>query len=387
MTWTSGEPALRELWGLDPAITFLNHGSFGAAPGSVLKAQARWRREIEREPVEFFMRRLPALLQATREKLGRFVGADPAGMVFVPNASAGVSTVLRSLDFDSGDEIVVTDHGYQGVKNAVLYTADRFGPRVAIARVPFPLQSAEQVVSAIARELNGRTKLLIVDHVTSPTALIFPVAQIVALAHERGVPVFIDGAHAPGMLPLEVDAIGADFYTGNLHKWLSAPKGAAFLCVAPVWRERIHPLTMSHGYQQGLHREFDWTGTQDPSAVLAIGAAIDHWISLGVDDVRASNHALVQSGRALVARALKVDLPHPDDPALYGSMAAIHVPHAEKASSELCARLRNRMFEEHKIEVPFTWFDERVWVRPSAQVYNRPEDYARLAHALESGPL
>lgn len=381
MTWVSGAPSLRAQWGLDPSVTFLNHGSFGAAPRSVLLAQARWREEMESEPVEFFTRRLPVLLKAAREKLARFLGADPEGLVFVPNATTGASTVLGSLDLKEGDGIVITDHGYGAVNNAVLALAERRGLAVQLARVQFPLSSTAQIVGAVERAMHGNTRLIVVDHVTSPTALVFPVEQLVALGRGR-IPVLVDGAHAPGMLALAIAALGADFYVGNLHKWLCAPKGAAFLWVAPKWREKIHPLVTSHGWKKGFLQEFDWTGTFDPSAYLSVSAAIDHLLSLGAEKVRESNHALVQRGREVVAEALRVELPHADDPALYGSMAAIPFPLREPATPQLLAHLRNRMYDEHKVEVPFTAFDHRIWVRPSGQVYNAPEDYEKLARAL-----
>ncbi|MFZ5479426.1 MAG: aminotransferase class V-fold PLP-dependent enzyme [Myxococcota bacterium] len=379
MDWTSGSPDIRASWTLDETVAYLNHGSFGATPRPVLDEQARLRAEMEREPVHFLARTFDARIAVVRQRLATFLGADARGLVAVPNATTGVATVLRSLPWREGDEIVLADHAYNAVKQAVRFLGEHFGVKMVEARVPFPLASAEQVVEAFDEAIGPRTKLVIVDHVTSATALVFPVAEIVACARAHAVPVLVDGAHAPALLPLALDALAADFYVGNLHKWLCAPKGAAFLHVAPAWRDRVRPLVPSHGYGGGFFAEFDWTGTDDPTAWLSVPAAIDFFEALGPERVRASNHALVREGRVAIARALGVDLPHPDDPALYGPMAAIPFPRGG-----VPAELNRVMFERHRIEVPFTTYDGRVWVRISGQVYNRPEEYARLADVLRA---
>lgn len=382
MKWESGSDSIRSLFTLDPSVSFLNHGSFGAAPRSVQEAQARWRAELEREPVLFIARRLPAEVDAVRARVAAFVKAAPEGLVFVPNATTGVATVLHNLPWQAGDEVVMPDHGYNAVRQAVHYLGDRYGVKLVEAKVPFPLSSPDEVTAAFAAALTERTKLVIVDHITSPTALIFPVADIIALAKRRGIPVLVDGAHAPGMLPLDLDALGADFYTGNLHKWVCAPKGIAFLHVGAAWRERLQPVVISHGYGGDLHARFDFTGTDDPTALLSVPAALDHLEQLGLETVRAVNHALVRTGRVVIASALGVDLPHPDDPRLYGSMATIPVPF-----TDLPPALTARLYEEHRIEVPFINFGDRRWVRISGQVYNRAEEYERLAAVLKQWSL
>lgn len=383
MTWTCGSPELRAHWTLDPTVTFLNHGSFGATPRPVLEAQARWRAEMEREPVAFLARRLGGLGEAVRARLAAYLGADPRGLVPVPNATTGINAVFRSLDWKPGDELLLADQSYNAVRQAARFLADRHGVRVVEARIPFPLRDAGEVVDAYAAALTDRTRLLVVDHIVSPTALILPIARVIALARERGVPVLVDGAHGPGMLPLALDAIGADAYVGNLHKWLCAPKGAAVLHLGPALRDRVHPLAISHGYGLGLLAEFDWAGTSDPTAWLAVPDAIDFFEALGPARVRNEVHALVRDGRRLVADALGVDLPHPDDPTLYGSMAAIPFPLEGPADAARLQGLTARLYDEKRIEVPFTGYDGRAFVRISAQVYNAPEDYARLADALK----
>lgn len=376
----------RSLWTLDPTVDFLNHGSFGATPRPVLAAQARLREEMEREPVLFLARRLPALLDGVRARLAAFLDTDAEGLVFVPNATTGVATVLHALDWTPGDEIVLADAAYFAVKQAARAVADRWGAKVVEARVPFPLDRPEAITAAFEAALTPRTKLVIVDHIVSATAVVFPAADIVAAARARGVVTLVDGAHAPGQLPLSIRAVGADFYTGNLHKWVCTPKGAAILAVAPAWRDRLHPLQVSHAYGQGLRPEFDWTGTSDPTAWLAVPDALDLFDGVGWDRLRAHNHALVRDGRVRVAEALGTDLPHPDDPRLYASMATIRVPWADPADPAKLGRLTAALFDAHRIEVPFTAYDERVWVRISGQLYNTPDQYARLAEVLRPGP-
>jgi isopenicillin-N epimerase len=245
-------------WLLDPSVTYLNHGSFGACPSAVLEMQAALRLEMEREPVDFLSGSIQRRLDDAREVLGAFVGADPLDLAFVPNATAGVNAVLRSLEFERGDEILVTTHTYQACRRAVDYVADRSGARVVSAALPFPCPGEESIVAAVLDAVSPRTRLALIDHVTSPTALILPVRRLVAELARRGIDSLVDGAHAPGMVPLELARIGAAYYTGNAHKWLCAPKGAAFLHVRRDRQAPLHPNTISHGYQGRFHAEFDW---------------------------------------------------------------------------------------------------------------------------------
>jgi isopenicillin-N epimerase len=371
--------AARARWTLDPAVTFLNHGSYGATPRAVLDYQSMLRAELEREPVQFMGRRLPEMMGEVRARVSAFVGADPAGLVFTHNATTGTATVLANLSWKAGDEVVLADMAYGAVFRALEATAARHGIKIVRALVPFPIQSPAQVVEAFSKAITKKTRLVIADHITSATALIFPVAELVALAHAKGVPILVDGAHAPGHVPLQLDALGADFYVGNFHKWVCAPKGAAMLVLGPTWRDKVHPVVISHGYGQGLHAEFDWTGTDDPTAVLSIPAALDHIDSIGFDSLRAANHALVREGRRVIAEALAVELPHPDDPELYGMMAV--VPWTRGGDVK---ELTPALFAEHKIEVPFTAYDGRTWVRISGQAYNRPDEYQHLAQVLKT---
>ncbi|WP_437733139.1 aminotransferase class V-fold PLP-dependent enzyme [Sorangium sp. So ce1335] len=382
--------AVRELWPLDPAVTFLNHGSFGACPRAVLEAQQRYRDLLERQPVRFFLRELEPLLDAARAELASFVGADPEDLVFVPNATAGVNTVLRSLAFAPGDEICVTDHGYNACRNAVEAVAARAGGRVVVAAVPFPVEAPEQVIEAVLAAVGPRTRLVLVDHVTSPTGLVLPVAALTAELAGRGVDVLVDGAHAPGMVPLDLRALGAAYYTGNCHKWLCAPKAAGFLHVRRDRQGAIRPLVISHGAnsprtdRSRFLLEFDWTGTADPSAALCVADAIRFMGALlpdGWPALRAHNRATALAARDLLCEALGCRPPGPDT--MIGALATVPLPDAPSSGRRLDP-LQDALLEGWGIEVPvFAWpASPRRWLRISAQIYNERPHYERLAAAL-----
>jgi len=370
----------RDEWLLDPDVAFLNHGSFGAAPRAVLAEQERWRAAMERRPTHFMGDELPPALRAAAARLAAFVGARAEDLVFVENATGGCNTVLRSLRFAAGDEILVTDHGYPAVRKAAEYVAGRAGARVVEAAVPFPTEDSAQVVAAVSARLGPRTRLAIFDHITSPTAVIFPVRELTALCHAAGALVLIDGAHVPGMLSLDVPAIGPDWYTGNCHKWLMAPKGSAFLWAAPERQAETHPLVISHGFGGGFTAEFDWVGTRDPSAWLSVPAAIDFHGRLGGARLRERNVALARKQATLLADAWRTERGAPN--ALTGSMAAVRLPLCEPTTTERALDLRRKLFDDHRIEAPVNAFAGALWARISAHAYNRAEDYARLAAAF-----
>lgn len=376
------------LWSLDPHVAYLNHGSFGACPIAILDHQAALRREMEREPVDFLWRRLPARLAEARAAVGRFVGADPDDLAVVPNATAGVNAVVRSLDLAPGDELLTTDHVYGACRKTLDYVAARTGARVVSARVPFPLKGDDEVVAAVLAAVTPRTRLALIDHVTSPTALVFPVARLVAELASRGVDTLIDGAHALGMVPLDLDRIGAAYYTANAHKWLCAPKGAAFLHVRKDRQKGVHPTSISHGYGcGGFREEFDWTGTTDPTAFLSIPECVRYLGGLlpgGWPVLMGENHVLALEGRVVLARALGVEVPSPD--AMIGSMASIPLEGAADGSPIATLDPEGLMawFRERGIETwVYAWpSPQRRLLRVSAQLYNHISEMERLAGLL-----
>jgi isopenicillin-N epimerase len=384
-------------WTLDPEITYLNHGSFGACPALVLDAQRRVREEMEREPVQFLTRKAPLLLAGAREILGRFIGAAPECLAFVPNATTGLNAVLQSISLDPGDELLVTDHEYNASRNALDYAAARSGANVVAISIPFPLESPDSILDAVLHAVTSKTRLALLDHVTSQTALVLPIRELIRELESRGVRVLVDGAHAPGMLDLEIDSLAPSYYTGNCHKWMCAPKGVGFLWVREDRRDEVRPAVISHGANAPVPRserfraEFDWMGTSDPSAALAVPEAICFMESLlpgGWGEIRTRNHALAVEGRRLLADALQVELPCPSE--MIGSMAALGLPASsrfpipEKIHALGPSPLRDALFRDHKIEVPLLLdpAGKTRMVRVSAQLYNTRDDYERLAEAL-----
>ena len=379
-----------DLWSLDPAVDYLNHGSFGACPKAILEKQSELRARLEREPVDFLVRHAPGLLAEARAALGAFVGADGDDLAFVPNATAGINAVVRSLAFSPGDEILTTDHAYGAARKTLDYVASRTGARVVAVPVPFPLRDGEEVVRAVLSAVTPHTRLAMLDHVTSPTALVFPIERLVHELSARGVDTLVDGAHAVGMVPLDLTRLGAAYYTSNAHKWLCAPKGAAFLHVRRDRQKGLHPVSISHGYAGGEARfreEFDWTGTIDPTPALTIPFCIEYLGGL----VAGGWPALMTRNRDLALRAREIFLerfggrpPCPDS--MLGAMAAVPLPSPSKNSSlfgldreALSDRMRARGVESWLHPSPS---DGAMLVRLSAQLYNSEEQYVRLASLL-----
>ncbi|MEI9997404.1 MAG: aminotransferase class V-fold PLP-dependent enzyme [Rhizomicrobium sp.] len=370
----------RQHWGLDPAVEFLNHGSFGACPTAVLKAQTLLREEMELEPMEFFTRTLLGRLNGARDAVAEFVGADAEGLVFVPNASTGVNAVLRSLRFEPGDEILATDVTY--CRKAVDFVADRSGARVVVADLPFPVSGDDEIVEAVLVKITTRTRIVLLDHVTSTTSVILPIARLVGEIQSRGIDVLVDGAHAPGMIPLSLSKIGAAYYTGNAHKWLCAPKGAAFLHVRRDRHAGLHPTVISHGYGRGLHPEFNWTGTCDPTASLCVPEAIAYVGGLlpgGWQEIMARNRALALEARTLALKALGSKIPCPDS--MVGSMASVPLPAFDEGAMARIGTDLRTWFRERGVS---TWFSPEppYILRISAHLYNDIEQFKKLADLL-----
>lgn len=371
-------------------MTFLNHGSFGACPKQVLEFQQRLRSQLEHEPLRFFGREWEPLLDDARSKLAAFVGADVQDLVFVPNATTGVNSVLRSLTFSPEDEILTTNHEYNACRNALDFIASRTGARVVVAKVPFPIDSPQQIVAAVIERVSAKTRLALLDHITSQTGLIFPIQELAKELQQRGVDTLVDGAHAPGMISLDLREIGATYYSGNCHKWLCAPKGAAFLYVRRDKQSEIRPLTISHGTnsprtdKSRFQLEFDWTGTDDPTAYMCVPEAIAFMGSLlpgGWTELRQQNHQLVLQGRRLLCEALEVQPLCPKE--MIGSMAVVPMPTTWENRDFMS--IHDELFDKFGIQVQVMPWQEkpRLLVRISAQIYNTLEQYEYLAKVLK----
>ncbi len=362
---------------LDPSVRHLNHGSYGAAPREVLAEQDRWRAIMEGRPMAFFGDSLFAELDAALVPCAALVGARPEDLVFVRNATTAINSVVVSEELGSGVDVVTTNHRYDAVRDTLVRAAERTGARIITADVPYPLDDAAQITAAVVGAFTERTRLVCIDQITSPTAIVFPVADIAREAHARGIRVAVDAAHVPGQIPVDVPALGVDYWTGNLHKWCFAAKGTAILWVAPEHQERTRPSVTSLATLRSFKEGFHWIGTDDPTGWLSAPVAI-RLTREGLAERIARNHALVARGRKLIADRVGTALPHPDDPKLYASIATIELPGRPGTHD----RIRRRLANEHRIDaMPLTWGD-RLWIRISGQVYNEPSDYEALAEAL-----
>lgn len=373
-------------WMLDPSVTFLNHGCFGARLRSVFDAQQAWRREFETAPLRVLEFERDRNLLAAKEAVGAFLGMTPANFGLVTNASDGVNAVLRSRRFVPGGQLLTTSHVYPAVRETMQFLAERRGLEYVEANVPYPIESPDQVVHAVEQAMTGRTCLLMIDHVTSPTALRLPVERLIALAADRGVDVFVDGAHAPGMLPLDVEALAPTYYTGNLHKWMCAPPGAAFLWVHPDRQADVHPTVISHFRGEGLAAEFAWQGTRDASSWFVLPEVIrlmDEIAGPGSwSRIMDHNHALATWVQQHLARAWHMPTPTPADGSMLGSMVAMPLPATAQAPFPDIVAMHDAILAAHRIEVPLFERPDGWLLRSSCQIYNTPADYERLAEIV-----
>jgi isopenicillin-N epimerase len=369
-------------WKLRADTIYLNHGSFGPPPVVVQQARESWQRQLDEQPMDFFVRRMESELRGAREKLAAFVGTKADNLVLVDNATYAINVVARSFKLAAGDEVLLTDHEYGAVKRIWQRACDEAGANLRIAKLPLPMESPAQVVDAIASALGPRTRLLVVSHITSPTAITLPVAEICAAAKAANVSTCIDGPHAIAQVPVEIDALGCDFYAASCHKWLSAPLGSGFLLAAPHWHQRIAPPVLSWGKQdtqrgkQSWQDEFDWLGTRDPAACLAIPTAIEFLQSVGLDAFRQRTHFLAQYAREELQALANLTPIVPDSPDWYVSMAHVPLPPGESRP------LQRALWEQYKIEVPIISFADQRWVRVSCHLYTQRSDIDALAGAL-----
>lgn len=372
--------AIRDEWLLDRSHLTVNHGAYGATPKVVLDAQDAWRRKLEEQPSYFMRRILPEALRAAAEKLAAFLGADGKDLVFVDNATVGCNAILRSLRLRPDDEILLLNHSYGAVRNTARYVAELSGGRVVEATVPFPRPDLEAIVASVAAAITPRTRIAVIDHITSPNALLLPLKRLIDACHARNVPVLVDGAHGPAHVAIDLRQLDADWYVGNCHKWLMAPKGCGFLWSRPDRQDGLHPVTISHGYGKGYLAEFDWTGTRDPSACLAVETAIDFHHRLGGAELRARNIALAREAGELLARRLNMDVGA--DAPVASAMAVVRLPIAGEANRERAQALRLRLLDDFHTDAPLHALDGSIWVRVSAQAYNEIDDYRALGDVL-----
>ncbi len=379
--------AVRGAFGIDPGIVFLNHGSFGSVPAPVAQAADGWRQRIEARPIETIARRMNDELARVKVIVGEYLGADPARIGFVTNATSGVGSVLRSIHWKKGDRIVVSNQGYNAVRQAAHAYGERFGVEVVVVDLPLPMGDPDSIVERFMSGVDAQTQLVIVDHITSPTAIVLPVAAIARACRDRGVRCLVDGAHAPGMIPLEIDAIGADWYTGNLHKWVCAAKGCAILVPSPQTVAFTHPETTSHFHGHGFAAEFDWQGTRDFAGLLAIPDAIAFVEANYPGGLMRHNHDLASWAQRYLCAALGANPISPGDGSMIGSMAAVELPTAISTRFKSAQLFQAALYERHHIEVPIIDWGGRWYVRVSAQAYNSFTDYVGLSGALllESG--
>jgi isopenicillin-N epimerase len=391
--------ALRDRWPLDPSIVYLNHGTVGAAPHDVLRVQQALRDRMARQPSQFLLREVthalsglvgepgpvpgrddPTLVRQAAREVAAFVGAAGDDVVFVDNATSGVNTVLRAVPLSPGDEILVTDQAYGAVMNAARFVAARRGATVTVVDAPYPRFDPGELVDRLDRAIGPRTRLLVVDHVTSATALVFPVAAIAERCRARGVAVLVDGAHAPGAIPIDVPSLGVDYYTGNLHKWAQAPQTAAFLWASPARQAGLHPLVISWELGHGFAAEFDMVGTRDVTPSLSAPAGLRFLEDLGFPDVCRWNHDLAwEAGRLLASRwGTTLDVPESS----VGTMVTVRAPERFTGDAATASRLRDALLFTRGIEVHVFPALGRVWIRVSAQVYNELSDVERLAEAV-----
>ena len=381
-------------WGLDPETVFLNHGSFGATPLTVREEQHHWQNRMEHEPVAFLDGEGLEQMTVARHALAEMLSCDPDDLALVDNATSGVNTVMRSLEFKEGDEILVPDHAYQACRNTIDFVAKRWGAKVVTVPLPFPIDGPNIVIDAMLGAVTDRTVLAMIDTVTSPTGLRMPFEDLTAQLEGHGVAVLLDAAHGIGMVPLNLDELGASYTTSNCHKWLCAPKGTAFLHVRKDKQTDIHPLTISHGMSFPLgdttrfRHEFDWTGTRDLSAHCSIPTAIEHvggMVEGGWPAVMQHNHDLVIRGRTILCEALSIEPPCPVE--MVACIATLVLPLDEHEVINVHKQdpLSHVLKERYGVQVPvWSWASPRGrYFRISAQLYNSEEEYRYLAWALQ----
>jgi Selenocysteine lyase len=383
VTFTYQAPLPKELFLLDPDVVFLNHGSFGATPRPVFEKYQWWQRELERQPVEFLGRRFTDLMRESRTALAAHVHTDPDNLVYVPNATTGLNIVARSLQLNPGDEILTTDHEYGALDRTWRFLCRKSGAVYQPVPIPLPVTTAEDFIERVWAGVTPRTRVVFLSHITSPTALIFPVKEICRRARDAGIVSIIDGAHTVGQIPLNLEEIGADFYSSNLHKWMCCPKGSAFLYARREMQPLVEPLVVSWGYESEKPSasrfidEQEWTGTRDIAAYLTTPEAIGFFEEHHWDEVRAKCHTLAQYAREQIAALADLSPLSPNSTEWYMQMVTVPLQPCDHE------QLKTRLYDEFRIEVPTIKWQDKPYVRVSVQAYNTQEDVDRLVEALK----
>jgi isopenicillin-N epimerase len=380
-------------WSLDSNIAFLNHGSFGACPIPVLRKQQEYRERMEKDPVHFMVNDLEELLWRSKETLADFVGAKATDHVFVPNATTGLNVVLHNLQLKEGDEILTHSHAYGACFHALTIYAEKNKVKLVVADVPFPLQAPDEITDAFRKCISPKTRFALIDHVTSPTGIIFPVKEITRMLQEKNIELLIDGAHAPGMVDLKIDELNADYYTGNCHKWICSPKGSALLHVRKDKQKNFRPMVISHAYDKPVFERswssaFFWSGTSDYTPFLCVADAINFMGSVmnGWEQLRRHNHDLAINGRKMLLEALDQSSPAPES--MLGSLATIPLPaayHKTPYTFNSIHPLQQELYTKFRIQVPLmAWprTNPKLWLRIAAQAYNSTEQINYLGHSL-----
>lgn len=373
---------LMKKWYIDNTITCLNHGSFGAAPKCVVEKGHEIEQKIESHTMKFFLEDYPIMLKKALSNISNFLNSPTENTVFVENATAGVGTVLRSIvpNLKKGDKILITNHIYPAVEYTLDYLSKIFDFDLVKINIPFPLESQEQVIDKIKNNLSEKVKIALFDHITSATGLVFPVKEICKICKENDVISIVDGAHAPGMLDLNIMDLDCDFYIGNCHKWLFTQKGCAVLYINSKFVEQIHPLNISNFYGQGLQNEFAWTATRNVAPWLSSIEALKFYESLGGAELRKHNYQLLLNGGELIRKELNTNKLAPED--MLGSILTCELPEKFKYQNNDTIKLWKHFLDVYGIETMFVNFENKLYFRISAQAYNEIEDYERLCEAL-----
>ncbi|MFT7521077.1 MAG: isopenicillin-N epimerase [Kiritimatiellia bacterium] len=369
---------IRHLFALKPDMDFLNHGSFGATPLSVLDRRHELMLQMEAQPCRFMFETLQPELSRAAQTVQTWLGSQTGDLVFVDNATTAINAVLRGLDLRDTDRVLTLSHVYNAVRNTAQYVCVRSGAELIEVAVPFPLATEDQVIDALVEALKPGAAVAILDHITSPTGLVLPIERMVQACRDAGVPVLVDAAHSPGHVAIDLDNLGADWVTGNLHKWAFAPKGTAFLWIAPG--RRPDALVISHLYQGSRTEAFHWPGTRDFSGWLAAPEGVTFHTEHGGTALMDRNRALCRTAADLIADRWAVDIPSPAS--CRAALCTLPLPTHVPPDIDACIALSVALWSKHRIEVPIVPFGDRAWVRFSVQIYNELDQYERLAHAV-----